>query len=145
TKTKGLRKPIDKKSNYVKRCVGTPGDSLSIINGNVHINGKELMLSDRAKLQYNHAVYSKQGVSSNILRENGSTDFLRSYILKPLSNQAQVDALSPYLKANPVTNEDGSITIYTDQNGIPYQVLREYQINAQEVLEPKRVANLTLE
>src|SRR5690606_10763574 len=42
TKTKGLRKPIDKKSNYVKRCVGTPGDSLSIINGNVHINGKEL-------------------------------------------------------------------------------------------------------
>ena len=24
---KGVRKPIDKKSNYVKRCVGIPGDS----------------------------------------------------------------------------------------------------------------------
>ena len=27
-KEKGVRKPIDKKSNYVKRCLGIPGDSL---------------------------------------------------------------------------------------------------------------------
>ena len=42
----GLRvdKPIDKKSNYVKRCVGVPGDSLSIKDGLVYINGKELIL-----------------------------------------------------------------------------------------------------
>ena len=32
-------KPIDKKSNYVKRCVGLPGDNLSIVDGKVHING----------------------------------------------------------------------------------------------------------
>lgn len=52
----GIRKPIDKKSNYVKRCVGTPGDTLSIIDGVVHINGKELILSDRAKPQYSYDV-----------------------------------------------------------------------------------------
>lgn len=54
----GLRadKPIDKKSNYVKRCVGIPGDSLSIKDGLVYINGKELILPERAKPQFTYNV-----------------------------------------------------------------------------------------
>ncbi|AXG72825.1 signal peptidase I [Flavobacterium arcticum] len=52
----GIRKPIDKKSNYVKRCVGRPGDTLSIKDGIVYIDGKELILSDRAKPQYSYTV-----------------------------------------------------------------------------------------
>jgi signal peptidase I len=49
-------KPIDKKSNYVKRCVGIPGDSLSVIGGYVYINGKKLILPQRAKPQYSYTV-----------------------------------------------------------------------------------------
>lgn len=52
----GVIKPIDKKSNYVKRCVGIPGDSLSIKDGYVFINGKKLILPERAKPQYSYAV-----------------------------------------------------------------------------------------
>lgn len=48
-------KPIDKKSNYVKRCVGLPGDSLEIKNGYVFINGKQNELPDRAKLEFGYA------------------------------------------------------------------------------------------
>ncbi len=33
---KAMMKPVDKKSNYVKRCVGTPGDSLQVIDGYVY-------------------------------------------------------------------------------------------------------------
>lgn len=47
-----IRKPIDKKSNYVKRCVGLPGDSLEIRDGYVYINGKRNELPDRARLQF---------------------------------------------------------------------------------------------
>ncbi len=56
--TSGRRadKPIDKKSNYVKRCVGIPGDSLAIKDGIVYINGKVLVLPERAKPQYSYAV-----------------------------------------------------------------------------------------
>ena len=82
-KEKGVKKPIDKKSNYVKRCVGTPGDSLEIINGFVHINGEQLKLSDRAKVMYNHKIYGSKGVSSRLLdKENGvgASDFMRKYI-----------------------------------------------------------------
>jgi len=44
-------KPLDKKSNYVKRCVAIPGDSLQIKNGDVFINGKLSEYPDRTKLQ----------------------------------------------------------------------------------------------
>lgn len=47
-------KPIDKKSNYVKRCVGIAGDTLSIKDGDVYINGNKLILSDRTRLQYSY-------------------------------------------------------------------------------------------
>ena len=67
-KEKGVKKPIDKKSNYVKRCVGVPGDSLAVIDGYVHINGQRTVLPDRAMPQYDYMAYSQKGVSSNCLK-----------------------------------------------------------------------------
>lgn len=32
-------RPVDRRENYVKRCVGLPGDSLQIIDGHIYING----------------------------------------------------------------------------------------------------------
>ena len=34
-----VTRPVDKKDNYVKRCVAVAGDTMEIINGYVHING----------------------------------------------------------------------------------------------------------
>ncbi|MGB5403054.1 MAG: signal peptidase I, partial [Robiginitalea sp.] len=50
----GVKKPIDKKSNYVKRCVGVPGDSLEVRDGYVFINGKQLELPGRARPMYDY-------------------------------------------------------------------------------------------
>ncbi|MFD2565557.1 signal peptidase I [Aquimarina rubra] len=58
-------KPIDKKSNYVKRCVGIPGDSLSVVDGYVYINGKQTELPDRAQLQFSYEGRTK-GKSFNM-------------------------------------------------------------------------------
>ena len=52
-------KPLDKKSNYVKRCVGLPGDSLEIRDGYVFINGKQNVLPSRAKLEFSYWVKYK--------------------------------------------------------------------------------------
>lgn len=32
-------RPVDRRENYVKRCVGLPGDSLKIVDGQIYING----------------------------------------------------------------------------------------------------------
>ncbi len=52
-------KPIDKKTNLVKRCVGVAGDSLEVRNGYVYINGKQNVLPDRAHLQFSYHVQPK--------------------------------------------------------------------------------------
>jgi signal peptidase I len=33
-------RPVDKRENYIKRCQGTPGDTLSLVNAQVYVNGK---------------------------------------------------------------------------------------------------------
>ena len=69
-----IDKPRDKKTNYVKRCVGIPGDSLQIRDGIVFIDGKELILPERAKPQYSYeAVY------------DGKTPIDFEYLLKDLN------------------------------------------------------------
>jgi signal peptidase I len=67
---KYYHKPIDKKSNYVKRTVGVPGDSLAIIDGKIHINSSPLELPERAKPQYSYIVQGKgQGFNLRSLVE----------------------------------------------------------------------------
>jgi len=67
-------KPIDKKSNYVKRCVGIPGDSLEVRNGFVFINGKQNELPDRAKLQFAHTIRTSSNVSQSTFKRLDITD-----------------------------------------------------------------------
>lgn len=47
-------KPIDKKSNYVKRCVAIAGDKMSMKDGDIFINGKKLILPERARPQHKY-------------------------------------------------------------------------------------------
>lgn len=49
-------KPIDKKTNYVKRCTAIAGDTLQIIDGVIYINGKVSIMPDRAKPQFHYTV-----------------------------------------------------------------------------------------
>ena len=47
-----IYRPVDKRENYVKRCVGLPGDSLSIRNNQVYINGKAARNPKNMQLNY---------------------------------------------------------------------------------------------
>ncbi|NDI98352.1 signal peptidase I [Flavobacterium sp. LaA7.5] len=78
----GVRKPIDKKSNYVKRCVGRPGDTLSIKNGIVYIDGKQLVLSDRAKPQHFYPLEAKGTITQNFLDKYDITEIRYYYTIK---------------------------------------------------------------
>ena len=52
-------KPIDKKTNYVKRCVAVAGDTMEIKNGDIYINGKLSKMPDRAKPQFFYKITLK--------------------------------------------------------------------------------------
>jgi len=70
-------KPIDKKTNYVKRCVGIAGDSLQIKNGDVFINGKLLVLPERAKPQFCFNIKLKEPLSQPFVEQNEIKEFNR--------------------------------------------------------------------
>ena len=62
-------KPLDKKSNYVKRCVGLPGDSLEVRDGYVYINGTKNELPGRAKLQFGYAFRTENPLNPSFAAE----------------------------------------------------------------------------
>jgi signal peptidase I len=140
-KEEGVKKPIDKKSNYVKRCVGAPGDSLAVIDGVVYIDGEQLQLSDRAKPQYDYNVYSQKGVSSRLLVRLGVNEFTRKYLSAPL-NQNQFEAISKYLIAGG-QNASGDIELITDASGIPPKVIRQAGLSLREETGRQRTVTLT--
>ncbi len=45
-------RPVDKRENYIKRCVGTPGDVLEIKNSVLYVNGKKAYVSPGQALLY---------------------------------------------------------------------------------------------
>lgn len=56
-------RPIDKKDNYIKRCVGIPGDSLQLIKSVLYVNGK-VAYSPKHK-QYKYLVHTLGGSAIN--------------------------------------------------------------------------------
>jgi signal peptidase I len=47
-----VSRPVDKRDNYIKRCVAIPGDTLLIVKGKIHINGKPIPLYDGVQHRY---------------------------------------------------------------------------------------------
>jgi len=96
-------KPIDKKSNYVKRCVGIPGDTLEIKNGYIFIDGKQTVLPDRAKPQYiNKVVTDGQQLSAATLKRYNVTEgsFQGDYYMLNLTDKnAKKLANNPLIKS----------------------------------------------
>jgi signal peptidase I len=45
-------RPVDRRENYVKRCIGLPGDSLRIIDNQVYINNEQLATPKNAQFNY---------------------------------------------------------------------------------------------
>ena len=61
-------RPTDRRENYVKRCVGLPGDTLQIIDRVVHINGVANKEPD--KVQYTYFVKLNGLSALDLLKDN---------------------------------------------------------------------------
>lgn len=47
-----VTRPVDKKENLIKRCVGLPGDEVALKDGIVYVNGQQNKLYPHSKLSY---------------------------------------------------------------------------------------------
>ena len=106
-------RPVDKRENYIKRCVAIPGDSLKIIHGQVYINGKEQLHFEKMQYDYFIKTNGKEINSIHFERLNIAVDD-RRYIASsslyelPLTNEnvenlknfSAVSAVSKYENTN---------------------------------------------
>ena len=105
-------KPIDKRTNYVKRSVGVPGDSLEVRDGYVYINGKRTVLPDRAKPQYLFAIntggkqFSRGALNRYNIREayrdrngNLATNEKGEFLLNLTDDEAALIKNNPIVKS----------------------------------------------
>ncbi len=91
-----VARPIDKRDNYVKRCVAIAGDTLQVINGRVYINGSPQEMFPG--IQQNYLIYIKDG------------EYIADYVfermgISSISRQGNViSALLTYEELNRIKN-----------------------------------------
>ena len=109
-------KPVDKRTNYVKRCVAIAGDSLQMKDGYFYINGKKNVLPDRAKLQFFYTYEAKSPITPNsypkFLIKND-----RSFVYKILTEYWENDKVQEAIKKNGSLTKVASDSLYTEVVG----------------------------
>lgn len=73
-KTLGL--PVDKRENYIKRCTGIAGDTLSVVAGEVYINGKQSLHPPLSQYQYAVAVDDPDTIDPQFFHRLGVREVL---------------------------------------------------------------------
>ncbi|RCS28142.1 signal peptidase I [Polaribacter sp. WD7] len=109
-------KPVDKKTNYVKRCVGIAGDSIEMKDGYFYINGKKNSLPDRAKLQFYYTYESKKPISQNTYPKF-LLDKERTGVYKILTEYWQNPKVQSAIKENGNLTKIASDSLYTEVAG----------------------------
>jgi len=161
---KHYKKPIDKKSNYVKRAVGIPGDSLSVQDGYVFINGKQLELPERAKPQFSYigktkgqpfnpqVLYKRYGITNGYsYNPNNNAFFIQGLTddaLELFKNHPNVASIERYVNSagnkNPGIfpndgkrswNNDNMGPIYIPKKGVSVAITPETMGLYKEVIE----------
>ena len=115
-----IARPVDKRENFIKRCVGLPGETLKIENGAVYINAQRiedpenLQLTHRIITTNNNALNEKELLNIGVSKEDMATMYAYCYI--DLNTQ-QIKAINdnPYgIEATPLHKEGYKYSAITD-------------------------------
>ena len=86
-----IARPVDKRENFIKRCIGISGDSVQIINRQVYVNGKKAENPEDRQFNYEiitngTPIYKKQFRSMNISDEDIQN--MNKYGFLPLTEES---------------------------------------------------------
>ncbi len=61
-----LCRPVDKRENYIKRCQGVPGDTLSVVDAQVFVNGKAAPNPPGEQIDYSVTTNTTEAINSKV-------------------------------------------------------------------------------
>ena len=103
-------RPVDKKENYIKRCVGLPGDKLEIIDSKLMIDDKPAYFDEGAQFNYivktngngfNPTMLHKKAVTTEEVRQLGQDVYMMTLTDKSaaqVKQYSQVVAIEKYIQ-----------------------------------------------
>ncbi len=123
-----IYRPVDRRDNYVKRCLGLPGETLSMKDGIVYINGKAL--PEPENVQYRYVVMTDGTIiTDNVFEELGvSKDdrgFNGQFYEMPLT-KAMVEQLKSYPWVKAVERVTDEMLTGSNDNLLTYPVGYDY-------------------
>lgn len=109
-------RPVDKRENYVKRCVAIPGDTLKIVNQKLFINGQPSYVAPT--MQYHYKVITDTPISDDVIERldisdpiGGFRDEKTGLIIYQLNlpfNKVEAVKRLPYVKSlSPIIDSAG--------------------------------------
>jgi signal peptidase I len=72
-----IYRPVDKRENYIKRCVGVPGDTLEIVNSQLYVNGTPATIFEEQLLMYRYSGFTPS--SKEIMKTNYGLVYNQDY------------------------------------------------------------------
>lgn len=116
-------RPVDKRENFIKRCVGLPGDSLQVIHNQLFVNGSKQDIIP--KLQYNYKIVTngtqingKKLEAMGISRQDEEGSFMNGVYHLPLTAE-NVEIIKALPNVLEVTREEMQAG-YWDGNTFPF-------------------------
>lgn len=123
-----MTRPVDKKENYIKRCVAVPGDQFEIRDGQIYINGSRGEVFSKVQTSYEVRT-NGQGISMDFLDEHeiGPPEHSESgrYRFTLTSEQAEaLRSLSSVQTVEPVVQPAGWVPPSPGEWVYPFDTVR---------------------
>ena len=97
-----MTRPVDKRENYIKRCVAISGDTIQIVDGLLYVNGKKAYVSPTSATDYMVTTTNNKILNDDELRDAGirlntderNPDFIpygaNSYMINLTESEAEI-------------------------------------------------------
>ena len=134
-------RPVDKRENYIKRCQGAPGDTLSVINAQVFVNGKAAPNPPGEQIDYTVAT-TGMDVNPDVLQqlhitnyEGASSPTMTAESAAALKKYSNIKSVTPNIQAK----ETGDMGVFPTDMRYPKQHAFKWNVdNFGPVIVPKK-------
>ncbi len=125
-----LNRPVDKRENYIKRCQGTPGDTLSVVDAQVYVNGKAAPNPPGEQIDYS---YSTSGMPLNPqikedlkISDYGNVDYstMTKDAANTLKGYSNIKSIKPNISPKGVSDPNNPVF----PNKYPINVLQNFKL-----------------